>query len=129
MSVPDLRLWPILLGAMFARHYGWSWAPLAHRGDVSKALGAAAALVLLWLISRGLKPGDDLARWAIILYAWHETSVALCATWFIFDPWAIAPGQAMCSERIGFDLTTLGLLLVALLASRGMARLRSDVKL
>lgn len=114
---------------MFARHYGWTWAPAAMRGEVSKALGSAAALGLLWLISRGLKPGDDLARWAIVLYAWHEASVALCATWFIFGPWPILPGQAMCSARIGFDLGALGLLLVALLASRGMARLRADVNL
>lgn len=125
MSLPSLRLWPALLAILFARHYGWTWAPLELRGLVSKALGSVAALALLWLIMRGLKPGDDLARWAIILYAWHESSVVLCSTWFIFDPWPIATGQAMCSARVGFDLTALGLLLVAILASRGMTRLRA----
>lgn len=119
-----LDLWPALLGVMFLRHYGWTWAPVAIRGEVSKALGAGAALALLWLISRGLKPGDSLARWAIILYAWHEASVVLCASWFIFDPWLIAPGQAMCSAKIGFDLGAVGLLLVALLASRGVRSYR-----
>lgn len=114
---------------MFLRHYGWTWAPAAMRGEVSKALGAGAVLGLLWVISRGLNPGDDLARWAVLLYAWHEAAVVLCATWFIFDPWPIAPGHGMCSAKIGFDLSALGLLLVAVLASRGMARMRADVKL
>lgn len=128
MSVPR-SLWPALLAIMAARHYAWRWVPAEHAGDASKALGAAAALGLLWIFSSGLKPGDDLARWAILLYAWHEGAVALCATWYIFAPWPILPGQAMCSARIGFDLGALGLLVVAVLASRCMTQLRSDVNM
>ena len=128
MSLPR-ALWPVLLGVMFLRHYGWTWASAAHRGEVSKALGAMAALALLCVISRQLGAEDKLARWALILYAWHETSVALCATWFIFSPWPILQGQAMCSAKIGFDLGALGLLLVAVLASRGMTQLRSYVNM
>lgn len=79
-----------------------------------------AALGLLWLISSRLDAADKLARWALILYAWHEASVALCASWFIFAPWPIALGQGMCSAKIGFELGALGLLLVAVLASRGV---------
>lgn len=117
-------LWAALLITLFLRHYAWRWVPAEHAGDASKALGAMAALVLLWLLSGHRRPGDDLELWALALYAWHEASVALCAGWFIFAPWAIADGQAMCSAKIGFDLGALGLLLVAVLASRGVRSYR-----
>ena len=121
MSAPRL-LWPALLAIMAVRHYAWQWVPAEHAGDVSKALGALAALGLLWLLAGYRQPGDDLARWALLLYAWHEASVVLCVAWFIHAPWPIAPGQAMCSARVGFDLSALGLLVVAVLASRGMRK-------
>lgn len=111
-------LWPVLLLTLFLRHYAWRWVPAEHAGDTSKALGAVAALALLWLLSRELAATDRLARWALVLYAVHEASVMLCSTWFIFAPWPILQGQAMCSARIGFDLGALGLLLVAVLASQ-----------
>lgn len=75
-----------------------------------------SALALLWLLSGYRRPADKLAFWALLLYAFHEASVVLCATWFIFAPWPILQGQAMCSAKIGFDLGALGLLLVAVLA-------------
>ena len=123
MSLPR-PLWPALLVIMALRHYGWRWVPVEHAGLASKALGSVAALVLLWLLSGYRRPGDEIARWALILYASHEASAVLCATWFIFSPWPILQGQAMCSARIGFDLGALGLLLVAGLASRGVRSYR-----
>lgn len=110
---------------MAVRHYAWQWVPAEHAGDVSKALGALAAMGLLWLLAGYRNPGDDLARWAMLLYAWHEASVVLCVGWFIAAPWPILPGQAMCSSRVGFDLSALGLLLLAMLASRGMRKHKS----
>ena len=123
VSVPR-ALWPALLVTMSLRHYAWRWVPAEHAGDASKALGAAAALVLLWLLSGYRKPGDTLAFWALALYATHEASAALCASWYIVAPWPIAVGQAMCSAKIGFDLGALGLLLVSILASRGLRSMR-----
>ena len=128
MSLPR-PLWPALLVIMALRHYGWRWVPVEHAGLASKALGSVAALVLLWLLSGYRRPGDEIARWALILYAVHEASAVLCATWFIFSPWPILQGQAMCSAKIGFDLGALGLLVVAVLASRCMTQLRSDVNM
>ena len=117
MSLPR-PLWLVLLAAMALRHYAWRWVPAEHAGLVSKALGSVAALALLWLLSGYRRPADKLAFWALVLYAIHEASAALCATWFIFDPWPILQGQALCSAKIGFDLGALGLLLVAALASQ-----------
>ena len=111
-------LWLVLLAVMALRHYAWRWVPAEHAGDTSKALGSVAALALLWLLSGYRSPEDKLAFWALLLYAVHEASAALCATWFIFAPWPILQGQAMCSAKIGFDLGALGLLLVAVLASQ-----------
>ena len=122
-------LWPVLLAIMALRHYAWRWAPAEHAGLASKALGSVAALVLLWLLACQLRPADKLAAWALVLYAAHEASAVLCSTWFIFSPWPILQGQAMCSAKIGFDLGALGLLLVAVLASRGMTQLRADVNM
>ena len=117
MSLPR-PLWQALLITMTLRHYAWRWVPADHAGEASKALGAVAALSLLWLLAGYRRPGDGLAFWALALYALHEASAALCATWFIFAPWPILQGQAMCSAKLGFDLGALGLLLVAILASQ-----------
>ena len=117
MSLPR-PLWLVLLAAMALRHYAWRWVPAEHAGLVSKALGSVAALALLWLLSGYRRPADKLAFWALVLYAIHEASAVLCATWFIFAPWPILQGQSQCSAKIGFDLGALGLLLVAALASQ-----------
>ena len=54
----------------------------------------------------------------LLWWAWEELQVILCSAWFIFDPWPIDPGQAMCSAKLGFDLGALGVLIVAVLALR-----------
>jgi len=54
----------------------------------------------------------------LLWWAWEELQVMLCSVWFIFDPWPVEPGQAMCSARAGFDIGALGVLIVALLAFR-----------
>jgi hypothetical protein len=104
----------LLIGAL--RHYGWALFEGSTRALVSKASGAAAIcclLLVVWHLQRSRPLGAVLLWWA-----WEECQVALCSTWFIFDPWPVAPGQAMCSARAGFDLGALGIFVVALLAYR-----------
>ena len=116
VSRPD-RLAVVLLILLASRHYMWLWAPAGHMGEGSKALGAVAALALLALLWVEAKPTGRVLAFVFALYAWHELQVALCATWFIFDPWPLAQDQPMCSGRIGFDLGAVGLLGIAIAAS------------
>lgn len=54
----------------------------------------------------------------LLWWAWEELQVVLCSVWFIFSPWPVEPGQAMCSAKAGFDIGALGILIVAVLAFR-----------
>lgn len=98
------------------RHYGWGLFDVPMRALASKASGAAAICCLLLIVWRSTG-----TRWMapiLLWWAWEELQVVLCSTWFIFEPWLVKPGEAMCSSKIGFDLGALGILIVAVLAFR-----------
>lgn len=98
------------------RHYGWELFDGGTRALVSKASGAVAICCLLLILWRlhGTKQMLPIVVW----WAWEEMQVALCSTWFIFAPWPVQPGEAMCSAKLGFDLGSVGILIVASLAYR-----------
>jgi hypothetical protein len=101
----------LLIGAW--RHFGWALFDGSTRALVSKASGALAICCLLLILWRecGTKPVLPIMLW----WAWEELQVMLCSTWFMFDPWPVEPGQAMCSAKLGFDIGALGILAVAIL--------------
>lgn len=71
------------------------------------------------LLSAARRVAPDAPLLAVLLWwAWEELQVILCSVWFIFDPWPIELGQAMCSAKLGFDLGAFGILIVAVLAFR-----------
>ena len=83
----------------------------------SKGLGAALVLVLLsvvyWL--------TDARGWLLAVLAvaaWYQLQTLICAAAYMLGPWAVQPGQGICSARVGFDLGALGLLAVAYVAWR-----------
>ena len=112
-----LALTLILVGAY--RHYAWAFVPPEMRGLASKALGAAAALVLLWIIAGLVKHAA--VSLAAALWAFHETQVVVCTAWFAVEPWPVRVGEAMCSAKAGIDLGALGVMFVAF-ALRKVAR-------
>ena len=110
----DLCAALLLIGAW--RHFGWALFDVPVRALVSKASGAAAIACLLLIVWRiaGTRWMAPILLW----WAWEELQVVLCSTWFIFDPWPVPAGQAMCSARVGFDIGAAGVLIVAVLAFR-----------
>lgn len=104
-----------VLLAVAGREYLWALAPVQHRGDVSKLLGACLVLVLVSVIYRLAKP-SKLLNAVLAAAVWFQLQTVICVAAFIIDPWPIPEGCAMCSSRIDFDLGALGLMLIAWLA-------------
>ena len=102
----------LALGA--ALHYGWWLVPAQHQADVWNIAGAAARLVLLtWVLwhRRGLVLAVGL-WWAL-----EEALVIGCSAWHIVAPWPRQAGQPQCNALLGYDLGTVGLLAVVVLAA------------
>lgn len=96
------------------RHYLWPLFPLELQGMASKGLGACAILALLACIWH-LKPSKPLA-WVLAWWAWEELQVALCALAYMAEPWAVQPGQGICSDLVGLDIGAAGILALAVVA-------------
>jgi hypothetical protein len=98
----------LLLGA--ALHYGWALFP-EHSALVWNIAGSATRLILLAMLlrqQRGAILGVGL--W----WACEELLVIGCNAAYIVSPWVVPKGQAMCSSLLGYDLGTVGLLIVAI---------------
>ena len=107
---------PALLLICAARHYGWALFPELMRGSVSKALGAAAALCLLWLVAKAYRTRYVLP--VVIWWAWEEAQTLLCSVAYAYAPWEVPAGQSVCSAGVAFDLGAFGLVAMAVLAYR-----------
>ena len=97
------------------RHYAWAWFPVEQRGDVSKALGAAATLCLLGIIWSMAKQ-SRLLLCAMVWAAWEEGQVLTCSIAHAVNPWPIPVGESICSAWVGRDIGALGIVFVAILA-------------
>ena len=94
------------------RNYAWEWFEPAQRGAVSKALGALAILSLLLLLYRAV-PSKTLGL--VVLYgAFEELQTAICSIAYAIEPWEVQLGQAICSAKIGFEISALGVMLLAI---------------
>ena len=103
-----------LLGISIVRHYGWDWFPAESRGVASKGLGGVALLSVVWIVY-ALIPARPVAVVAA-LWSWQELQVALCSFAYIYSPWPVQPGQAICSAIAGFDIGAASLIAIAFLA-------------
>lgn len=103
----------LILAGLVVLHYGWNLAPVEHQAQVWNIAGAAARLAmlgaLLWTC-RGL-PLAIGAWWAA-----EELMVIGCSGLYIVRPWAVPLGEAQCSALIGYDLGTLGVVVITILA-------------
>ena len=105
-----------LLLACAVRHYAWPLADEAARGAVWKALGAAATLLLLWLVAKAYRTRYVLP--VVIWWAWEEAQTLLCSVAYAYAPWPVPAGQSVCSAGVAFDLGAFGLVAMAVLAYR-----------
>ena len=106
-----------LLLIVAAREHLWIFLPPNLQGMASKGLGAALVLVLLSMVYR-LAPPSRILTAVILLAAWYSLQTMICSAAYLVEPWAVGPGQGICSARVDFDLGAIGLVLIALLAHK-----------
>ena len=116
-----------LVLVMFAigvvRHFGWEVAPPGVRGVLSKGLGAVQAVALILLAVHLIQ--HEAMRMVAAWWLVEESLTAACSFWWMASPWPVAPGQAMCSARAGFDLGSVSIVWVAVILWRLTTRVCS----
>ena len=72
------------------------------------------------------------SRATLLVVIWwiaEEAQTILCSIGWILSPWEVKEGQAQCSALLGFDISTLGLFMIALILVWKHARIyRSQEK-
>ena len=113
LSRPEaLAIAVTLLMVAVMRHYGYVPLPPELRGVGSKALGSAAALILLAGVVLAWR--HRFVFLAAAYYAFEELQSLLCSLAYMVDPWPVAQGQSLCSAKVGFDLGAVGVMLAGL---------------
>ena len=105
----DVALYLLAVGTV--RAYGYVPFDAEWRGFASKGFGGLAILALLPLIYAAYRSRAVLVVLALI--AFENLQVALCSFWYIASPWYVAPGDSICSAKLGFDLGAVGIMGVA----------------
>jgi len=101
-----------LVALTVVRYYAPWLAPADVRGLVSKSLGAAQSLVhvavICIIVQHWLRHVAGPIMLAAAYAVWEEAQGAICPIWYIFEPWHVPQGAAMCSARAGYDFGLLG---------------------
>ena len=104
----------LLLGVL--RHYSWELSPVEMQAQVWNAAGSI--VIVIFLLATASKATAAIVIWWIA----EETQTILCSIGWIIKPWEVKPGEAQCSALLGFDLSSAGLLAVALILACQAAR-------
>ncbi len=106
-----------LVALTFVRYYAPWLAPADVRHLVSKSLGAMQSLahvaVLCVIAHHWLRRVAGPIMIAAAYSAWEEAQGAICPIWYIFEPWHVPQGAAMCSARAGYDFGVPGAFVAA----------------
>jgi hypothetical protein len=106
-----------LVALTVVRYYAPWLAPADVRGLVSKSLGAVQSLVhmavLCIIVRHWLRRVAGPIMLAAAYAVWEEAQGAICPIWYIFEPWHVPQGAAMCSARAGYDFGLLGALVAS----------------
>jgi hypothetical protein len=100
-----------LLAAGVGRHYGYYLAEPSNHAQVWNISGALIVTAFLWSIAWRWKSTALVAIW----WTFEEIQVATCSVLWIREPWIVRKGEDQCSALLGFDLSSVGLLLIGLL--------------
>jgi hypothetical protein len=97
----------VLAALLMVRHYVWDKFPVEMQGSAWKLTSALCVLGLLALLY--------VRRWwpVFAVFAFEEVQVVVCNAWFMFDPWPVPEGVAVCSAKAGIDFGAIGVMLVA----------------
>ena len=69
-----------------------------------------------YLIRNSEMPGkksNNRVRMVSLIWTFEQSQVIVCSAWYAVEPWPVPVGQAMCSAKMGFDLGTVGVLVMA----------------
>ena len=116
-----MNLLLLLLGVQ--RHYLWEIS--TQQSIVWNICGSIAILVLLWIVTA--KFWSKTAFFIALWWSLEELQTVVCSTVYLFRPWTIKEGEAMCSSLLGFDLSSIGIACVVFLLWTMIGRL-SHVK-
>jgi hypothetical protein len=95
-------------------HYGWALFPPEKQAGAWNIGGSIARVCLLGVIVWRVR-----SRLVVLLSAWWFSEEALvigCNAAYMWAPWARAPGEAMCSSLLDFDLGKIGAVVALLMA-------------
>lgn len=124
MKHPRLATAMLFFGMILS--YAWQWVPDDYIGLANNICSAVFALLLLVLAAMTWRSWE--IRAVVGLLAVFKIMIAACDTWYIFDPWVVKPGQAMCAARLNLPLGIIGLVLGVILAGEFAARLHPGRK-
>lgn len=101
----------LVLGACL--YYGWALVPPDAQPLVWNVSGALARLILLWCLVWPRR--TTLMLWVAAWWTVEDLLVAGCSALYMVRPWKVAPGDAMCSALLQFDLGKIGAVFLAVL--------------
>jgi hypothetical protein len=98
----------ILLAAGVMRHYGYYLAPDEFRSQAWNVCAALIVTALVWRIAWRWKATVLVAIW----WTFEEVQVAVCSALWMWRQWVVKAGEDQCSALLGFDLSSIGLLMI-----------------
>ena len=101
--------WRLLLLAGVAKHYGYYGFPAEWQFDIKNIVSSVLSVLVLTILAWKWKQLVPVALWWIF----EEALTITCSTlWITIGPWPIENGQDQCSALVGFDLSSIGLLMI-----------------
>lgn len=97
----------LLLGVL--RHYGYGFASTDAARFVWNISGSTVIIFFLWAY---IQPETRLIA---VWWTLEELQVIACSLGRMLNFWTVKPGESQCSALLGFDLGSIGLLLVSLI--------------
>jgi hypothetical protein len=113
-----------LLLAGVLRHYGWELLPPEIQALAWNISGAVIITILLWAVAWQYSA----TRLIVLWWTFEELQVIVCSLARMLRPWTVGAGEAQCSALLGFDLSTIGLLLISLILAYHILMPRTTVK-
>jgi hypothetical protein len=100
--------WSVLLFAGVLKHYGYYAARPEWHADVKNIVGAALTILVIWVWAWKWRPLALVAIW----WTFEELQVITCSILYMVEPWVVKEGEDQCSALIGFNLASIGLLMI-----------------
>jgi hypothetical protein len=101
----------LLLATGVGRHLGYYLVRDEWHAQVWNITAALIITAFLWSIAWRWKSTVLVALW----WTFEEIQVITCSALWMHRPWVVKKGEDQCSALIGFDLSSIGLLLIGLI--------------